>query len=283
MMSRKLGSIVAVGALVLASAVVAVARTGSAAEDPVVTIAGDIAEAGNNTMANAMSTGDLVRSIDPTFALTAGDNAYPDGSDNDYASKYDPTWGSFKAITRPVPGNHEWHTNGKGYYDYFFGGAATPYYAYDLGSGWRAYALNCEIGCKGGSAEEQWFKADLAAHPGLHYLAYAHEPRYSSGAEHSDDTDLAAMYDDLVAAGGDIWLAGHEHVYERFTKMGGDGNVIPGGVRSFVVGTGGNELYGMKASTHTGEEFRQNTDYGVLKLSLHASSYEWSFIASGRG
>ena len=107
-------------------------------QDPVLVAAGDIAESGSSTMANARSTGDLVREIAPTYALALGDNAYNDGSDADYRDKYDPTWGSFKSITKPVPGNHEWHTDGQGYYNYFFGGATIPWYAYDIDNGWRA-------------------------------------------------------------------------------------------------------------------------------------------------
>jgi hypothetical protein len=275
---------IAVLALVAGSAVaLAGAQVTKGAGDPVIAGAGDIAESGQATMANAKSTGDLIREINPTFALALGDNAYNDGTIADYQTKYDPTWGSFKAITKPVPGNHEWHDSGEGYYDYFFGGAPTPWYAYDIGNGWRGYALNCEVSCGRGSAQELWFKADLAAHPGMHYVAYAHEPRYTSGTEHSDATELTDLYEDLVAAGGDIWLAGHNHTYERFAKMDGRSALNPKGVRTFVVGTGGNQLYALERSPHVGEQFRQNTDYGVLKLTLHAASYSWEFIASGRG
>ncbi len=258
----------------------AVASTGGST---VVVAAGDIAEEGQSTMANALSTGDLVREIDPAFVLALGDNAYNDGSGSDYQNKYDPTWGSFKSITKPIPGNHEWHTSGAGYFDYFFDGSNVDWYAYDIDANWRAYALSCEVDCAAGSEQQAWFQADLAAHPGRHYVAYTHEPRYTSSSEHSDETDLSALYDDFVAAGGDIWLSGHNHTYERFAKMDGDGRTRPDGVRTFVVGTGGNQLYGFEAAMDPGQEFRQNTDYGVLKLTLTAGGYDWAFVASGRG
>lgn len=255
----------------------------SASGGTVVVAAGDIAEEGQSTMANARSTGDLVREIDPAFVLALGDNAYNDGSGSDYENKYDPAWGSFKAITKPIPGNHEWHTSGAGYFDYFFDGENVDWYAYDIDANWRAYALSCEVDCSAGSEQQAWFQADLAAHPGRHYLAYTHEPRYTSSSEHSDETELSALYDDFVAAGGDIWLSGHNHTYERFAKMDGDGRTRPDGVRTFVVGTGGNQLYGFEPAMDPGQEFRQNTDYGVLKLTLADGGYDWAFVASGRG
>src|SRR5207249_3348285 len=117
----------------------------SAVGDCVVTIAGDIASSADPNSAgylNALRTGDVVRMVGPTFALTAGDNAYEDGSLVEYQTKYDPTWGSFKAITRPSPGNHEYHIpNAQGYLDYFFGGVVTgnEYYGCDCGA-WRLYS-----------------------------------------------------------------------------------------------------------------------------------------------
>jgi acid phosphatase type 7 len=107
-----------------------------------VTIAGDIAGATSPSdpdYVNARATGDVVRAVAPTYALTAGDNAYSDGTLVEDQTKYEPAWGSFKAITRPSPGNHEYQTpNAQGYYDYFFGGVRTgnEYYATDCG-GWR--------------------------------------------------------------------------------------------------------------------------------------------------
>ena len=44
------------------------------------------------------------------------------------------------------------------------------YYSYELGT-WRVIVLNSECldigGCNAGSKEEQWLRADLAAHPQL--------------------------------------------------------------------------------------------------------------------
>ena len=75
----------------------------------------------------------------PRHVFTAGDNVYNSGTSAEFANCYNPTWGAFKARTRPAPGNHDYGIAGAtGYYAYF-GVAAGPagkgFYAYDLGSG----------------------------------------------------------------------------------------------------------------------------------------------------
>src|SRR6266567_908978 len=82
----------------------------------------------------------------------------------DYATKYDPTWGSFKAKTHPAPGNHEYHAvPPQGYLDYF--GQANVsydntsghvYYAWNVGNGWRAYSLNDELSSADMATEQTW-------------------------------------------------------------------------------------------------------------------------------
>jgi acid phosphatase type 7 len=101
----------------------------------VIVAAGDIAHCANDA---DEATARLVRGIDGATVLTLGDNAYPDGSAQDFEECYEPTWGPFKERTKPVPGNHEYETEGaRGYFDYFGEAAGDPdegYYSYDLGS-----------------------------------------------------------------------------------------------------------------------------------------------------
>lgn len=70
-------------------------------------------------------------------------------------------------------------------------------------------------GCKAGSRQEKWLKADLAAHPAKCTLAYWHQPRFSS-AIHGNDPAYDAFWRALYAAGAEIVLNGHDHDYERF-------------------------------------------------------------------
>jgi acid phosphatase type 7 len=259
-------------------------------DDAVVIVGtGDIAEGGTSTMANATSSADLVRAAKPRFVFTVGDNAYPNGSAADFAKKYDPTWGPFKAMTHPVPGNHEYHsTSPSGYLGYFGAANVTNrvdggvYYAYNVGKAWRAYALNSEVSMSAGSAQYAWLKSDLNAHPGTHFIAYWHQPRFVSKVQHGDRTDEAAIWDLLRLHGTDIVMAGHEHHAERFAKMDGSGALDPKGIREFITGNGGNQTYGLPSTLASNSKFANGYDYGVLKLTLHVNSYDWAFIASGR-
>lgn len=83
--------------------------------------AGDIASC--DDLKGAEATAKLVDSI-PGTVFAAGDLAYPDGSDEQFAKCYGPTWGRFKDRTRPAAGNHEYHSDGASGYVRYFGAAA---------------------------------------------------------------------------------------------------------------------------------------------------------------
>ena len=249
----------------------------------VVAFAADIARGveGTAEFASAKATGDLIRRMKPRFVLTGGDNAYPSGTTQDYATKYDPTWGSFKAITRPAPGNHEYRTPGAaGYRDYFFGGASKPYYTFSAGNRWQVYVLNCEIACGYGSAQERWLRRDLARRPSAHVLAVMHRPRFSSGP-HGNSTLPRALWVALRGARADVMLVGHDHLYEVFAKQDSAGNRRANGIKQFTNGAGGAEMYPFK-TRRPNSLVRRNTDFGVLRLVLRPTSYSWQFVGSGR-
>jgi hypothetical protein len=117
--------------------------------------------------------------------LLLGDNQYGSGTLAEYRTLYGPTWGRFKARTRPVPGNHEYEIPRAAGYFAYFGRLARPkgrsYYSFDLG-GWHLVALNSSIDHGPGSAQERWLRADLVATAKRCILAYWHFPRFSSGA-----------------------------------------------------------------------------------------------------
>jgi hypothetical protein len=219
-----------------------------------------------------------VEAINPDKVLTLGDNAYPNGSSSDYTSFYAPNWGRFKAKTMPAPGNHEYQTaNAAGYFGYFSG--IQPYYSFDLGA-WHLISLNSEIAVNDGSPQETWLESDLAANAGKCILAYWHQPRWSSG-EHGSTSAYHQLWVDLYAASADIVLNGHDHNYERFANPNASAVATSNGVREFVVGTGGRTLRPF-TTIAANSEVRNATSFGVLKLTLHASSYDWEYMAVGQ-
>ena len=245
---------------------------------PVIAAAGDIC--GSRT--DCAPTAALLGRIKPTRVLTLGDNAYPDGSRSDYASYYAPNWGRFKAKTSPVPGNHDYHgSSAGGYFAYFGRRAPRAYYSYNLRS-WHLIALNGEIDVGAGSPQERWLRADLAANRRRCTLAYWHEPRFSSGTEHGSDTDFDRFWRDLYAAHAEIVLNGHEHNYERFAPQNPRGAADRRGIREFVVGTGGSSHYDLGAPLPT-SRVRNDTTFGVLKLTLRPRGYSWKFVPVAPG
>ncbi|HEV8402683.1 MAG TPA: hypothetical protein VGQ31_06580, partial [Candidatus Limnocylindrales bacterium] len=122
----------------------------SPSADPVLVGAGDIAACG---LDDDSATASLVEGIPAAAVFTAGDNAYENGSADDFRNCYDPTWGAFKDRTRPAPGNHDWQTRDLAGYLGYFGAAAAPqgtsWYSYDLGT-WHVVVLDSDCGSVGG-------------------------------------------------------------------------------------------------------------------------------------
>lgn len=242
--------------------------------------AGDIALDGEPSDANIQTAGLIVRNA-PDAVLDLGDNQYEDGTLAEYRASYDLSWGEFKDKTYPVPGNHEYHTDGaQGYFDYF-GDVAAPaggYYSFDLGK-WHLVAVNSGDGV----SKEQlgWIRRDLRADHHLCELAYWHHPRWSSGSVHGSDTGMAPVWNLMVRQGVDVVLNGHDHVYERFAKLDAGGRPDPRGAREFIAGTGGKSLYGFDEAL-TGSQVRI-AEYGVLTMLLRKRSYRWQFLGAADG
>jgi len=243
--------------------------------DPVFVGAGDIT---NCSRTEDEATAKLLDNITGTV-FTVGDNVYPDGTLTLFNNCYDPTWGRHKNRTKPVPGNHDYHVAGAGGYFDYFGAAAGDrtkgYYSYNLGA-WHIIALNSEITQSAGSAQEKWLRADLAANPKTCTLAYWHKPLFSSGM-HGNIAASKPLWQALYDYGADVVLNGHDHTYQRFAPQNPNGQADPKGIREFVVGTGGAGLYPFP-TTQPNTEVRNNTTFGVLKLTLHSTSYDWQFI-----
>ncbi len=250
-------------------------------------VAGDIASC---DVDHDEATAKLLDGLAGTVA-TLGDNAYDSGSSVEFAECYGPTWGRHKSRTRPTPGNHEYETDGASGYFGYFGDAATPldpgcrsdcrgYYSYDLGN-WHVIVLNSECirvpgGCGDGSPQEQWLRAELAAHPGCQIVA-THHPRWSSDSNHGSDRTMQAFWRAAADADVELYLAGHAHDYERFDPMDGNGNAISTGVRQFVVGTGGSGLHSINDPIANSAKHNDSA-HGVLELTLYSDRYEWSFV-----
>jgi hypothetical protein len=248
--------------------------------DPILLAAGDI---GNCSTTQDTATGNLLDGLPGTIAML-GDAAYSNGTATEFTNCFDPVWGRHKARMKPTPGNHEYYTSGAtGYFGYFGALAGDPtkgYYSYNLGN-WHIVVLNSNCsavgGCGAGSAQEQWLRQDLAANPRTCTLAYWHHPRFSSG-EHGNNTVVQPLWKALDEAGAEVILTGHDHNYERWKPQDAAGNAIANGIVEFVIGTGGTSLRAFTTTQPANTAVRNASTWGVLKLTLHATSYDWEFV-----
>ena len=238
-------------------------------------------------------TSDLLVNTGLAGVLLLGDNQYYCGGYSAFLQSYSLSWGAFKSITHPSAGNHEYLTSGgtgcnsgnagaNGYFTYFGAAAGQRgqgYYSYNIGA-WHLIALNSNCGDAGGcsatSPQGTWLAADLAAHPATCTLAYWHIPLYSSGGRANGNS--RPFWQLLYDHNADLILSGHDHTYERFAPQTPNGTVDQArGIREFIVGTGGanhTSFVTMAANS----EVRNATTFGVLKLTLRASSYSWQFV-----
>jgi hypothetical protein len=271
----------------------------AAATDPVVAAAGDIACAppGTRTASKChqAATADLLAGADAVLPI--GDEQYNCGQLSAFNQVYDASWGQYKSVSNPAVGDNEYAGNGcstpgaSGYFTYF-GDRASPrepgctincqgYYSYDVGS-WHVVALNSECtqpgvgGCSASSPQTQWLKADLAAHPNTCTLAYFHRPYFSDKG--GTVAKVKQLFTALYNGGADVLLVGHQHIYERFRPQNPSGGAAANGVRQFIVGTGGRSQTTPASPPPAGSEKQNSGTFGVLKLTLHPTSYDFQFV-----
>jgi hypothetical protein len=279
--------------------------------DSVVAAAGDVAcEPANRSFRPGLvpgptcmqwATSDLLLRHDLDAVLALGDLQNDATPGQNYIRSFGAAWGRLKNLLRPVAGNHEWLEPGaKSYFDFFdgpgqFSGPVGQrdqgFYSFDIGA-WHVVALNSECAdprvdptgatCAAGSPQEQWLRADLAAHPTRCTLAMWHHPFFTSGTNAGRPL-LEPLWRALYDHGVELVLNGHTHGYERFTPMDPLGGPDPArGVREIVVATGG-ASHGQFGSPQPNSEVRDNTTFGALRLRLRAASYSWSFMPINPG
>jgi Calcineurin-like phosphoesterase len=276
------------------------AEVAYAAADPVIAAAGDIAcdpasssfNGGNGvaTRCRQRYTSDLLVNTGLDAVLPLGDNQYECGGYQAFLQSYDLSWGRVKSITHPVVGNHEYLNSGgtdcassaTGYFTYFGAAAGNPsqgYYSYDIGA-WHVIAINSNCsdagGCGSTSPQGQWLEADLNAHSNFCTLAYWHIPLFSSGGRAEANTQ--SIWQTLYNHNADLILNGHDHIYERFAPQAPNGTLDTArGIREFIVGSGGAN-HTTIASLAANSEVQNVDTFGVLKLTLHPTSYDWQFV-----
>lgn len=224
---------------------------------------------------------DLVKSWQPAFIVTVGDNNYPDGAAetidanighyySDYIFPYVGDYGSTATKNRfwPALGNHDLRTDfGQPYYDYFMlpGNERT----YDFVQGpVHFFVLNSDPqepnGRSADSAQGQWLQARLAQSDALWKLVLMHHTPYTSSLKRNPDKELQWPY---AAWGVTAVLSGHDHLYERF---------VVDGIPYFVNGAGGKTLYDF-GRPEPESVVRYNQDHGAMRVQASQTCLNFTF------
>ena len=166
-----------------------------------------------------------------------GDNAYQDGTDQEYQ---DAVFDTYPVQLRQLPlwvtlGNHDGHsadsqTQSGPYYDMFdmpvageAGGLASgteAYYSFDYGNIHFISLDSYDSSRLASGNMMQWLESDLALNDKPWVIAFWHHPPYTKGSHDSDtssaETDMRQIALPILEAWGvDLVLGGHSHSYER--------------------------------------------------------------------
>jgi hypothetical protein len=228
----------------------------------------------------------LVKSWNPDFILTLGDNNYELGDSTtidhnigqyyheyiyNYKGRYGPK--AFSERFFPALGNHDYYTrNGQAYRDYFTLPGNGRYYDFVRGNV-HFFALNSDPaepdGISATSRQAQWLRAALAASTARWNVVYLHHAPYSSGP-HGNTT---VMQWPFRAWGASAVLAGHDHTYERLTVDS---------LLYVVNGLGGRSLYASNRPRLPQSQHYFNGNYGALLLDATPDSLSLRFFTRQR-
>jgi tartrate-resistant acid phosphatase type 5 len=224
----------------------------------------------------------LVKSWDPEFIITLGDNNYDVGDSStidqnigqyyhSYIYKYKGRYGPSASTNRFFPslGNHDYYTrNGEPYRDYFTLPGNGRYYDFVRGDV-HLFALNSDPAEPDGigvnSVQAHWLQARLAASTARWKVVYLHHAPYSSGSH----GNTRALQWPFRAWGASVVLAGHDHHYEQITV-----DSLP----YFVNGLGGRSVYRVGPTLLPQSNTVYNGDYGAMLLNATPDSLALQFF-----
>ena len=224
---------------------------------------------------------DLVKSWNPDFILTAGDNNYPSGAYEtidqnvgqfyqNFIYPYQGNYGDGATQNRffPTLGNHDWDTaSAQPYLDYFTLPGNERYY--DLAWGpLHIYFIDSDSrepdGVSSTSIQAGWLEQQLAASTSPWDIVIFHHAPYSSGRHGSVDW-MQWPFDQW---GADFVIAGHDHTYER---------IAWDGIVYFVNGLGGGSKYDFHDIV-PGSQIRYRDDYGAMRVEAGNKNIHFEFI-----
>jgi len=212
---------------------------------------------------------DLIKSWNPDFITTVGDNNYPTGQAStidknigqffhEYIGNYQGSYGDGSPTNRffPTLGHRDWDTdNAQPYLDYFTLLGNERYYDFVKGSV-HFFILDTDTrepdGTDTSSTQALWLKQGLANSTSVWNLVYVHHAPYTS---HTVEDNYHMRWP-FASWGADAILSGFFHIYERLEVDG-----IP----YFITGNGGSTVSNFgEIDSHS--KFRYNGDFGAMLI-----------------
>lgn len=252
----------------------------------------------NNQPADDVSA--LVKSWNPEFVVTTGDNNYPSGEASTIDENVGRNWrpyifpyagaqplkpGEVDATENrffPSLGNHDLDNTGGGqpgqpYYNYFpIDSQNKRYYEFVWGH-CHFFILNSGLltdtdgvpvepdGNDQFSIQAEWLQMRVAKSVVRWKIGVLHQPPYASNAPHYGG-QVASRWN-FKAFGLDILLSGHGHGFER---------LLVDGFPYIVNGAGGGDLYAFSLPV-IGSQVRYNADYGAQKVTATCDELRLEF------
>ena len=229
-----------------------------------------------------LDVANMVKSWNPEFVITTGDNSYDNTNiDNNigkyYAKFIFPYTGNFPPGSSdfnrfwPTLGNHDYDDGGglNAYLNYFTLPNNERYYDQVIGNV-HLFMVNSNSqepdGTSGTSTQANWIRDKMldcqANHSHWRIVAF-HHPAYSSG-DHGSSTYMRWAFQSW---GAHLVVMGHDHDYERLEV-----NNFP----YFVNGLGGRSLYPW-GNILPESVVRYNSDYGAQLVEINADTMKLKF------
>jgi hypothetical protein len=257
-------------------------RVGSPAETPAgavrFAVIGDYGLAGQSEE----DVANLVKSWNPEFIITVGDNNYFEGTAetidanigqyyHEFIHPYVGSYGPGADTNRffPTMGN-DWGTlGGKPYFDYFTLPGNERYYEFVRGPV-HLFALDSmpkePDGNTSTSVQAQWLQARMAASTAPWKVVYFHQAPYAS----TSDGGKAWMRWPFKEWGATVVMAGNYHHYERLSVDG---------LTYFINGLGGRGITPHSNTPAPGSQVRYKADYGAMLVDATDTAITFKFIS----
>jgi len=246
------------------------------------------AYAGGASLSNVQAVANLIKSWNPDFIITTGDNSYPNNEPSnidtnigqffhEYIYPYVGTFGAGASSNRfwPSIGNHEWPFGIAGlapYSAYFTLPGNERYYNHRHGPVELFACVGDQQDPDGAlpvSIQSMWLSNALASSTAPWRVVYFHAGPYSSSATHGSYTHQADnMLWPFTEWGASIIYTGHNHLYER---------VLTNGLNYVTIGLGGDRIDGF-VTPIAGSLSRYNTTYGAVRLKVTETNSVSDFI-----